>query len=146
MDMGCWQEDGEGLDSCCWPDTVVLSYSWSSSIHSLTPEAWLVCCRGLRLLLSTMSEHMQLSLALCRIGLYTVRKNAYTLLSVCKRTAGMCCVVCVCAGLNIVSFAMVFIFSWVLKQILTKQQRLPLHCCLVTEWRARSVSFEWVFT
>ena len=72
--MGYWQWDGDRLDSCCWPDTTVLSYSWSSSIHSLTPEAWLVCCRGLRLLLSTMSEHMQLSLALCRIGLYTVRK------------------------------------------------------------------------
>lgn len=74
VDMGCWQWDIKGLDSCCWPGNVVLSYSWSSSIHSFTPEAWLVCCRGLRLLLSTMSEHMQLSLALCRIGLYTVRK------------------------------------------------------------------------
>lgn len=42
-----------------------------SSIH-LFPR--LAGCRGLRLLSSTMSEHMQLSLALCRIGLYKVRK------------------------------------------------------------------------
>lgn len=77
VDVEQWQWGSEGLDSCCWPDTVVLGYSWSSSIHSLTPEARLVCCRGLRLLLSTMSEHMQLSLALCRIGLYTVR-NMHT--------------------------------------------------------------------
>lgn len=34
----------------------------------------------------------------------------------------------------------------VLKQILTTQQRLLLHCCLVTEWRVCSDSFEWVFT
>nr|XP_040051589.1 ADP-ribosylation factor-like protein 15a isoform X1 [Gasterosteus aculeatus aculeatus] len=43
----------------------------SPSIHSFPPEAWLVCCQGLRSSQSTMSEHMQLSLALCRIGLYT---------------------------------------------------------------------------
>ncbi|XP_075955132.1 ADP-ribosylation factor-like protein 15 isoform X1 [Anarhichas minor] len=41
------------------------------SVHPFTPEARLVCCRGLRSSRSTMSEHMQLSLALCRIGLYT---------------------------------------------------------------------------
>ncbi|XP_024908725.1 ADP-ribosylation factor-like protein 15a isoform X1 [Cynoglossus semilaevis] len=39
--------------------------------NSLTLEALLVCCRGIRLLVSTMSEHMQLAVALCRIGLYT---------------------------------------------------------------------------
>lgn len=71
---GLFAADGEGLDSCCWLDSVLLSYSCYSSIHSLTPGAWLVCCRELRLLLNTMSEHMQLSLAFCRIGLYTVRK------------------------------------------------------------------------
>ncbi|XP_028312695.1 ADP-ribosylation factor-like protein 15a isoform X1 [Gouania willdenowi] len=50
---------------CCAQPLVIILY------HSLTPEGWVVCCWGLRLLLSTMSEHMQLPLALCRIGLYT---------------------------------------------------------------------------
>ena len=53
-----------------------------------------------------MSEHMQLSLALCRIGLYTVRKkNAYMLL---------CCVIgngwdvlLLNAGMNTISFTTV---------------------------------------
>lgn len=79
--LGCWTWHGEERDSWCWPGAVVLSYPSSSSTHSLTPEAWVVCCRGLHLLLSAMSEHMQLSLALCRIGLYTVRR--------CKH-AGIC--------------------------------------------------------
>lgn len=94
--IGCWQWDGEGLDLCCWPDIVVLSYSWSSSIQSLTPEAWIVCCWGLRLLLCTMSEHMQLSLALCRIGLYTVRKRVNASLCLLENGRDVLYCVCVC--------------------------------------------------
>lgn len=99
-------------------DDLTLFCFWSSSIHSLTPEAWLVCCRGLRLLLSTMSEHMQLSLALCRIGFYTVRKHM--LLSVVWRTAGMCCVLgaCVCARVCV---------CWI--------DFCHFHCGLIFPWR-----------
>lgn len=67
-----WQRDGDGLDPCCWPDTPL-------SVH-LLQRARLVCCRELRLLPNTMSEHMQLSLALCRIGLYTVREYLWAAL------------------------------------------------------------------
>lgn len=64
MKEGCWQRDTSGLDSCCW---LLLLF------RPLTPEALFVCCRELRLSPYAMSEHVQLCLALCRIGLYTVR-------------------------------------------------------------------------
>uniref|UniRef100_A0AAZ3SPJ8 ADP-ribosylation factor-like protein 15 n=1 Tax=Oncorhynchus tshawytscha TaxID=74940 RepID=A0AAZ3SPJ8_ONCTS len=43
--------------------------AWPHSVTSL--PAWLVVLSGVTLLPGTMSEHMQLSFALCRIGFYT---------------------------------------------------------------------------
>lgn len=77
-----------------WAGLMLLT--WYSSIYSLTPEAWLVCCRELRLLPNTMSEHMQLSLAFCRIGLYTVRKYLWAATVFCETAAGILCCSNVC--------------------------------------------------
>lgn len=51
-----------------------------------------------------MSEHMQLSLALCRIGIYTVRKCMHSSMFYFMNVPSC---ICVCAGLNDVSLAMV---------------------------------------
>ncbi|KAM6930531.1 ADP-ribosylation factor-like protein 15 isoform 1-T1 [Xenentodon cancila] len=50
---------------CCAQLLLILFYPFTYSQGSCC------CCLGLRLLLRIMSEYMQLSLALCRIGLYT---------------------------------------------------------------------------
>lgn len=60
----------------------------TSSTPPFTHSRSFVCCRELRLLPYTMSEHVQLCLAFCRIGLYTVRKHTPAAVSF-ERTSGV---------------------------------------------------------
>lgn len=121
-------------------DLTLLSYSWSSSIHSLTPKAWLVCCRGLRLLPSTMSEHMQLSLALCRIGLYTVRKCIQATAICFVREWQGCAVLSVC-WIRILLVSPWFNLSWLCFETDTDQATAAAASLLLGHWMESTLRF-----
>lgn len=72
-------------------------------------------------------------------------KKMHTCCCLCDREQQGCVLCCVHAEMNNVSFTMVNL-PMLCFETDTDQKWLLLHCCLITERRVRSVSFEWVLT
>lgn len=143
-----WATDSETVKG--WTHVVDLTPLCSAtpdpppSIH-LLPRLGLFVAGGYACGWSTMSEHMQLSLALCRIGLYTVRKkNCIHAAVLCDRERLGCVVLN--AGMNTISFTTVN-----LPHVVFWKRYWPRAAAaspLLGHWKESicSVSFEWVLT